>query len=76
MTEEVMRLVDLAIEQNIRADIPCEGQDRKKMVESILCHRSGVSETKVRRGQVTDEEYENLKSVCEELSDAPIYLRP
>ena len=47
---------------------------RQQLAERFLCSISEIDSQKVRRGLLSEENYEKLVSTCGELAEAPIYI--
>jgi len=47
---------------------------RRQLAERFICSNAGVDSQKVRRGNVTTGDYQELVQACNRLADAPIYI--
>ena len=47
---------------------------RHQLVQRLLAARSGVDSQKIRRGMLNREDWQQLRSACGDLHDAPIYI--
>jgi replicative DNA helicase len=47
---------------------------RQQIAERFLCSRGAIDAMKVRKGILSDEDYNVLRNACGELGDAPIYI--
>ncbi len=65
---------NISITQNIPTAIFSLEMGKHQLVERFLSSQSGVDSQKIRRGQITTEEYAQLAEVCGKLHDTPIFI--
>ena len=65
---------NISITQNIPTAIFSLEMGKHQLVERFLSSQSGVDSQKIRRGQISTEEYAKLAEVCGQLHDTPIFI--
>ncbi len=64
----------LGVVENVPVAIFSLEMSRQQLAERFMCSNSEIDSQKIRKGMLSTEDMEKLKSVCGDLYEAPIYI--